>query len=85
MIAIPLVQPGHQWAGVDQFAEKACAHTEGLDPAGFTASGINYDATLRNRLIHGYPGIDNDTLWSVIKADIPALLPQLQELGKRAG
>jgi uncharacterized protein with HEPN domain len=37
---------------------------------------------MRNRLIHGYLGIDNDTLWSVIKTDIPALLPQLQELGK---
>jgi uncharacterized protein with HEPN domain len=40
---------------------------------------------MRNRLIHGYLGIDNDTLWSVIKTDIPALLPQLAELTKRAG
>lgn len=24
----------------------------------------------RNRLIHGYPGIDNDTLWSIIQDDI---------------
>jgi uncharacterized protein with HEPN domain len=39
---------------------------------------------MRNRLIHGYLGIDNDTLWSVIKADIPALLPQLRGLGKLA-
>ena len=31
----------------------------------------------RNRLIHGYLGIDNDTLWSLIGSDIPALLPQL--------
>ncbi len=31
----------------------------------------------RNRLIHGYLGIDNDTLWSIIKSDIPALLPLL--------
>ena len=31
----------------------------------------------RNRLIHGYLGIDNDTLWSIIRGDIPALLPQL--------
>lgn len=31
----------------------------------------------RNRLIHGYLGIDNDTLWSIIRSDIPALLPQL--------
>jgi uncharacterized protein with HEPN domain len=39
---------------------------------------------MRNRLIHGYLGIDNDTLWSVIKVDIPALLPQLRGLGKLA-
>jgi len=39
----------------------------------------------RNRLIHGYLGIDNDTLWSIIASDIPALLPQLIALrGKRA-
>lgn len=31
----------------------------------------------RNRLIHGYLGIDNDTLWSIIHSDIPILLPQL--------
>ena len=31
----------------------------------------------RNRLIHGYLGIDNDTLWSIIGSDIPALIPQL--------
>lgn len=31
----------------------------------------------RNRLIHGYLGIDNDTLWSIIRGDILALLPAL--------
>ncbi len=34
----------------------------------------------RNRLIHGYLGIDNDTLWSIIRDEIPVLLPQLSEL-----
>ena len=34
----------------------------------------------RNRLIHGYLGIDNDTLWSIIQTDIPALLPKLRAL-----
>lgn len=34
----------------------------------------------RNRLIHGYLGIDNDTLWSIIEKDIPALLQELQKL-----
>lgn len=94
------------------FAEKAIAYTNGLDQAGFVASGLNYDATVRNleligeaathvpdsvrianpqipwrliiatrnRLIHGYLGVDNDTLWSIIRSDIPALLPRLLEL-----
>jgi uncharacterized protein with HEPN domain len=34
----------------------------------------------RNWLIHGYLGIDNDTLWSIIQTDIPALLPKLRAL-----
>lgn len=34
----------------------------------------------RNRLIHGYLGIDNDTLWSIIRDDLPALLPALRKL-----
>lgn len=94
------------------FAHKVVAYTDGLDQAGFVASGLNYDATVRNleligesathipeavrtanpqipwrliiatrnRLIHGYLGIDNDTLWSIIKSDIPTLLPHLLAL-----
>ena len=94
------------------FAGKVVAYTEGLDQEGFVASGLNYDATVRNleltgeaathipdkirlanpqipwrliiatrnRLIHGYLGIDNDTLWSIIRSDIPSLLPQLTDL-----
>jgi uncharacterized protein with HEPN domain len=34
----------------------------------------------RNRLIHGYLGIDNDTLWSIIKDEVPDLLPLLKAL-----
>ena len=34
----------------------------------------------RNRLIHGYLGIDNDTLWSIIRDDIPIFLPELRKL-----
>ena len=33
-----------------------------------------------NRLIHGYLGIDNDTLWSIIREDMPELLSRLQTL-----
>ena len=97
------------------FAERVLAYTEGLDQARFEASGLNYDATVRNlellgeaashippeiraehpaipwrqviatrnRLIHGYLGIDNDILWNIIEQDIPTLLPQLQKLKNR--
>lgn len=34
----------------------------------------------RNRLIHGYLGIDNDTLWSIVRDDIPTLLEKLDAL-----
>ena len=34
----------------------------------------------RNRLIHGYLGIDNDTLWNIVQDDVPALLAQLRKL-----
>jgi uncharacterized protein with HEPN domain len=37
----------------------------------------------RNRLIHGYLGIDNDTLWSIVRDDIPVLLPQLVAFKKQ--
>jgi uncharacterized protein with HEPN domain len=30
------------------FAEKVLVYTEGLDQAAFVASGLNYDATVRN-------------------------------------
>ena len=91
------------------FAEKVIAYIEGMNQVQFIASGLNYDATVRNleligeaathipdevrqanpqiswrmiiatrnRLIHGYLGIDNDTLWSVIQDDIPGLLSEL--------
>ena len=83
-----------------------------MDQEHFVASGLNYDATVRNleligeaathvpeavraahsqvpwrlviatrnRLIHGYLGIDNDTLWSIIVSDVPALLVGLRDL-----
>lgn len=98
------------------FASKVIAYTDGLDQAGFLASGLTYDATLRNleligeaathipdavrvahpeipwrmivatrnRLIHGYLGIDDDTLWSIIRDDVPELLPLLKAMKKEA-
>ncbi len=32
----------------------------------------------RNRLIHGYLGIDDDTVWSIVRDDLPELLPVLE-------
>jgi uncharacterized protein with HEPN domain len=37
----------------------------------------------RNRLIHGYLGIDNDTLWSIVSEDVPRLLHQLKAFEAR--
>jgi uncharacterized protein with HEPN domain len=34
----------------------------------------------RNRLIHGYLGIDNDTLWNIVVADIPSLIERLDHM-----
>ena len=34
----------------------------------------------RNRLIHGYLGIDDDTLWSIIQDDVPELPSLLKSL-----
>lgn len=34
----------------------------------------------RNRLIHAYLGIDEDTIWSIIRDDIPALITKLEEI-----
>ena len=34
----------------------------------------------RNRVAHGYLGIDNDTLWSIIRSDVPALISALEAL-----
>ena len=94
------------------FAEKVLVYTDGFQQQAFVASGLNYDATVRNleligeaathipdvvrqahpripwrqviatrnRLIHGYLGIDNDTLWSIIQDDVPHLLNQLKTL-----
>lgn len=38
------------------------------------------DNCAREWLIHGYLGIDNDTLWSIIRQDVPELLEQLRRL-----
>lgn len=37
----------------------------------------------RNRLIHAYLGIDDDTVWSIIRDDIPRLLQALKDVRKK--
>lgn len=32
----------------------------------------------RNKLIHGYLGVDDDTLWSIVRDDVPSLLASLK-------
>ncbi len=39
----------------------------------------------RNRLIHAYLGLDNDTIWSIIQDDIPSLLKALEQLCNEEG
>ncbi|OLO08653.1 nucleotidyltransferase [Salinicola sp. MH3R3-1] len=34
----------------------------------------------RNRLIHAYLGVDNDTVWSIIQENIPELLVMLEHI-----
>jgi len=34
----------------------------------------------RNRLIHAYLGVDNDTVWSIIQENIPELLIMLESI-----
>ncbi len=38
----------------------------------------------RNRLVHAYLGIDDDTIWSIIQDDIPALLSALRKFRERS-
>ena len=35
---------------------------------------------LRNRLVHGYAGIDNDIIWTLVQDAVPRLLPALRDL-----
>ena len=35
---------------------------------------------MRNRMAHGYLGMDEDVIWDIIQTDIPNLLPALRGL-----
>lgn len=36
----------------------------------------------RNRIAHGYLGIDNDIIWDIIQNDVPALLLSLRQIAE---
>ena len=38
----------------------------------------------RNRVAHGYMGMDEDVIWDIIQTDIPNLLPALRDLPNSA-
>ena len=75
------------------FCEKVLTFTRDQKQAVFVADAMRFDATVRNahpaipwrmliatrnQLIHGYLGLDNDILWSIVQTDVPALLQQLK-------
>ena len=39
----------------------------------------------RNRLIHGYDFVDLDILWEIVASDLPALIPQIEQVLKLEG
>jgi uncharacterized protein with HEPN domain len=49
------------------------------------ASGIDWRGVIavRNILVHGYLGVDDDILWDVIRHRIPELKRMLEELRRR--
>ena len=34
----------------------------------------------RNRIVHAYLGIDNDTIWSILRDDLPGLIAEVEAL-----
>ena len=40
---------------------------------------------LRNRLIHGYYTIDFDTLWEIVRDELPALIDQMELIIRDTG
>ncbi len=37
-------------------------------------------ARMRDKLIHGYFGVDADVIWKTIREDLPVILPTISEL-----
>ena len=54
-----------------EFAQKALVYTDGLDQAAFVASGLNYDATLRNLELIGEAATHIPETIRAANSDIP--------------
>ena len=52
--------------------EEVCKTHPEIDWRGMVAA--------RNRLAHGYMGVNDDIIWDIIQIDVPGLLPQLRKL-----
>ena len=59
---------------------EAATHIPDVIRESFTTIPWRQVVATRNRLIHGYIGIDNEILWSIIQDDIPFLLQELKRL-----
>jgi uncharacterized protein with HEPN domain len=59
---------------------EAATHVPPTVREGHTAIPWRQIVATRNRLIHGYLGIDNDTLWSIVSDDVGPLIEQLRSL-----
>lgn len=51
---------------------------------------LRFAVGLRNRIIHGYDGVDDETIWRTVGDDLPALQQRLEHLlsawpGARSG
>ena len=50
------------------------------DMIGFCERVQRFTTGIDHSQFHGYLGIDNDTLWSIVQTDIPVLLASLRQL-----
>lgn len=68
-------EPTRAWAfyidDMIAFAEKVVHYTRGMDQVAFETSPLHQDA---------YLGIDPDTVWSIIRDDVPSLLARLHDM-----
>jgi uncharacterized protein with HEPN domain len=62
---------------------EAATHIPDSVRQGFSDIPWRMIVATRNRLIHGYLGIDNDTIWSIVQDEVPKLLSPLKGMRDR--